>query len=413
MYKAIKIRLYTNKTQTEQFNKLLGCYRFVYNKCLDKKINAYKQDKTSETLASLGHYFHQELLKTKEYSWLKEQNTKVLKQSIIDMLDAYKRFFKEHKGFPKFKSKHNRKLSCRFTNETISKRNDYSTRKLSLANIKNISFRCSDKHIKQLIEYKNSIKSATLSKTCSGNFFLSFLIDFGDIDLRLPINQNSIGIDLGVKDFIITSEGEVFNNLHFKKSKSKRLKRLQKQISKKQKGSNNRNKIRVKLAKLNEYITNCKSNYLHNISTRLVNENQVICIEDLNVKGMLQNHKLAESIQEMGFGEFRRLLEYKCQWYGRELVIVNRFFPSSKKCNHCGYINKELKLSNRKWKCPQCGGDISRDYNAALNILDEGRKMLIGVRNTEFKPLENPTMDDKEFVPLKSSDSVKKEVKIY
>lgn len=170
MYKAIKIRLYPNKTQTEQFNKLLGCYRFVYNKCLDKKISSYKESKTSETLTSLGHYFHQELLKAEEYSWLKEQNTKVLKQSIIDMLDAYKRFFNEHKGFPKFKSKHDGKASCRFTNEAISKRNDYSSRKLSLANIKNISFRCSSKYVKQLVRHKSGIKSATLSKTCSGNF---------------------------------------------------------------------------------------------------------------------------------------------------------------------------------------------------------------------------------------------------
>ena len=394
MYKAIKIRLYPNKTQTEQFNKLLGCYRFVYNKCLDKKISSYKESKTSETLTSLGHYFHQELLKAEEYSWLKEQNTKVLKQSIIDMLDAYKRFFNEHKGFPKFKSKHDGKASCRFTNEAISKRNDYSSRKLSLANIKNISFRCSSKYVKQLVRHKSGIKSATLSKTCSGNFFPSILMDLGNIDLRLPSNKHSVGIDLGVKDFAITSNGEVFSNLHFKKSKARRLKKLQRQLSKKQKGSNNRNKARIKLVKLNEHIINCKSNYLHNISTQLVNENQVICIEDLNVRGMLKNHKLAEAIQEMNFGEFRRMLEYKCKWYGRELVVVDRFFPSSKRCNHCGYINKGLKLSDREWVCPQCGNIISRDYNAALNILDEGIRILIGGRTTELTLVDYPPMDD-------------------
>ncbi len=409
MYKAIKIRLYPNKTQTEQFNKLLGCYRFVYNKCLEKKINSYKKDNFSETLTSLGRYFHHELINQEKHSWLKEENTKVLKQSIIDMLSAYKHFFKEHKGFPKFKSKHDIKLSCRFINEAISKKNDYSTHKLSLANIKNIPFRCSVKYVQYLITYKNSIRSATLSKSCSGNFFLSILIDM-DTDLRLPLLKNSIGLDLGIKNFVITSKGSFFNNFNFKKSKLDKLKKLQKKLSKKKKGSCNRTKVRIKLAKLNEYITNSKHNYLHNISAQLINENQVICIEDLNVKGMMKNHRLAEAIQELNFGEFRKILEYKCKWYGRELVIIDRFFPSSKKCNHCGHINKQLKLNDREWECPQCGEIISRDYNAALNILEEGIR-IIGSRTTEFKPLENPTMDDKEFTPLKSSDFMKKEIK--
>ena len=412
MLKALKIRLYPNAAQATQFNKLLGCYRFVYNKCLEKKINSYKKDKTTESLTTLGHYFHGELTKCEEYSWLNEQNTKVLKQSIRDMLDAYQHFFKEHKGFPKYKSKHDNKLSCRFPSEAISKRNDYSTHKLSLANIHDIHFRCSDEYVQYLIKNKEGIRSATLSKTCTGDFYLSILVD-GDFRKKLNYTEECVGIDLGIKDFIVTSNGEYFENLHFKKSESDKLKRLQRKISKKQKGSINRNKARIKLAKLNEKIRNRKLNYLHEITNQLLDENQVIAMEDLNVKGMVKNHKLAEAISEMNFGEFRRVLEYKCLWYGRDLVFVDRFYPSSKTCNHCGYVNKNLKLSDRQWICPDCGNLIERDYNAALNILEEGMR-IIGSRTPEFTLVDCPTMDDKLGNKiLKSSDSMKQEVEIH
>ena len=188
--------------------------------------------------------------------------------------------------------------------------------------------------------------------------------------------DNTVGIDLGTKDFVITSGGEVFENLHFKKCQSNKIKRLQRQLSRKQKDSNNRNKARIKLAKAYKKINDKKQYYLHQVSNTLINENQVICMEDLNVKGMLRNHKLAESIQEMNFGEFRRMLEYKVNWFNRRIVYVNRFYPSSKTCHNCGYINKELKLSDRQWICPHCGEVIERDYNAALNILDEGLRKI-------------------------------------
>ena len=189
--------------------------------------------------------------------------------------------------------------------------------------------------------------------------------------------KECVGIDLGIKDFIVTSDGEVFENLHFKKNESQRIIRLQKQLSRKQKGSNNRNKARIKLAKAYKKITDKKQYYLHQITNYLIDENQVICMEDLNVKGMLRNHKLAESIQELNFGEFRRMLEYKAKWYSRYLVFIDRFYPSSKTCNECGYVNKTLKLSDRVWTCPDCGKIIERDYNAALNILDEGKRILL------------------------------------
>ena len=410
MLKALKIRLYPNKTQEAQINKLLGCYRFVYNQCLNKKITSYEKDKTYENLTTLGHYLHGYLTKQDEYSWLNEQNTKVLKQSIIDMLDAYKCFFERHNGYPKYKSKHDNRQSCRFPFEAISKRNNYEDRKLSLANIRGIKFRCSDKYINYLMKNKEGIKSATLSKLPCGQYYLSILID-GDLLKQVPQSQNIIGIDLGIKEFITTSEGETFENKHFKKSVNKKLKSLQRQLSRKQKGSNNRNKSRLKLAKLNKKIKDSKLNYLHEVTNTLINENQVICIEDLNVKGMMKNHRLAESISEMNFGGFRRILEYKASWYCRVVIKVDRFYPSSKTCHKCGYIKKDLKLSDRRWVCPECGELIDRDYNAACNIRDKGIEILVGSRTPELTLVENPLMDERSAMSLKSNDSLKQEVK--
>ena len=225
---------------------------------------------------------------------------------------------------------------------------------------------------------------------------------------KVSQSQNAVGIDLGIKDFITTSEGETFENKHFKKSVTNRLKKLQKQLSRKQKGSNNRNKARLRLAKLYKKITDSKLNYLHKVTNTLINENQVICIEDLNVKGIVKNHRLAESISEMNFGEFVRILEYKANWYERVVVKVDRFYPSSKTCNHCVYIKKDLKLSERQWICPICGELIDRDYNAACNIKDEGMR-IIGSSTTEFTLVDYPTMDDMVATPLKSSDRLKQE----
>ena len=375
MLRAIKIRLYPNVTQATQINKLLGCYRVVYNQCLARKIKSYEENKVSENRTTLGHFIHHELLKDDNFVWLREQNTKVLKQALIDMFNAYKNFFEKHTGYPKFKSKKDNKQSCRFELGAISKQNVYTDYKLSLANIKNVKFRCSKKYAEYLQKHKENIRQATLTKIPCGEYYLSILVD-GDLTRKVKESHYTIGIDLGVKDFIVTSDGEVFDNLHFKKSESKKLIRIQKQLSHKQNGSNNRNKARIKLAKAYKRITDKKQYYLHQVSNYLIDENQVICMEDLNVSGMLKNHKLAGSIQELNFGEFRRMLEYKANWYGRELIFVDRFYPSSKTCNHCGYVNKKLKLSDRQWVCPDCGEIIERDYNAALNIRDEGVRLI-------------------------------------
>ena len=407
MLRAIKIRLYPNKTQAEQFNKLLGCYRVVYNQCLNKKIKSYEKDKTSENLTTLGKFFHHELLKDDNFYWLREQNTKVLKQAIKDMLTAYKNFFTLYTGYPKFKSKKDNKQSCRFELGAISRRNDYTSYRLSLANIKSVKFRCSKKYANYLQKHKDNIRQATLSKLPCGEYYLSILIN-GSLIHQVKNASNSVGIDLGVKDFVITSDGEIFSNLHFKKSEKNKIKRLQRQLSRKQDGSRNRDKARIRLAKVYKRINDKKQYYLHYISNSFIDDNQVICMEDLNVKGMVKNHKLAESILEMNFGEFRRILKYKSRWYNRKIVFVNRFYPSSKTCHNCGYINKQLRLSDRKWKCPNCGSIIERDYNAALNILDEGIR-IIGSSTTEFTLVDYPTMDDKVVTPLKSSGRLKQE----
>lgn len=409
MLRAVKIRLYPNKEQATMINKLLGCYRVVYNQCLARKIHSYEETKISENLSTLGQFVHHELLKDDRFIWLREQNTKVLKQAVKDMLSSYKNFFEQHTGYPKFKSKHDNKQSCRFELGAISKRNDYTTYHLSLANIRNVRFRCNEKYAQYLQKHHDNIRQATLTRLPCGEYYLSILVD-GDLTHKVKESDAAVGIDLGVKDFVITSDGEVFNNLHFKKSETKKIKRLQRQLSKKQKGSNNRNKARIKLAKIYKKINDKKQYYLHAVSNSLIDENQVICMKDLNVKGMVKNHKLAESIGEMNFGEFRRMLEYKANWYNRKIVFVDRFYPSSKTCHNCGYVNKELRLSDRQWICPICGEVIERDYNAALNILDEGLR-IIGCSTSEFTLADYPPMDGRlSNEVLKSSGRLKQEV---
>ena len=375
MLRAVKIRLYPNKQQATQINKLLGCCRFVYNQTLARKINQYKEHNISENRTTLSYWLFHELLKDDNFLWLREQNTNVLQQVIMYMLDAYKRFFKQHTGYPKFKTKHDNKQSCRFVRYTISKRNDYTTYQLSLANIKNIKFRCNKKYAQYLQNHHDNIRQATLMKLPCDEYYLSILVD-GDLTRKVKETNEVVGIDLGIKDFVITSEGEVFNNLHFKKNETNKITKLQHQLSRKEKGSNNRNKARIKLAKTYKKISDRKQYYLHKVSNSLINENQVICMENLNVKGMIKNHKIAESILEMNFGEFRRILEYKAKWYNRKIVFVDRFYPSSKICSCCGYKYKDLTLDIREWCCPNCGNHHDRDINAATNILNEGIRLI-------------------------------------
>ena len=375
--RAIKIRLYPNRTQEQTLNKVLGCYRFVYNQMLALKQEAYDKDKTNIGLCELSKFFHGTLLKDEHYAWLKEQNTKVMKQAIRQMLSAYDGFFKLGKGFPRFKSKHDNN-SALFPCEAISKSNSFETRHISLTKpLKNIKFRCSNLYFERLQRYKNNIKSATLSKTKSGRFFLSILVEMNEAEFKqFRHTNNKVGIDLGVKDFIITSDGEVFKNKHFFKQSEDKIKKLQRQLSKKVKDSNNRNKIRIKIAKAFEHLTNQRLDYIHNAVNSLLRFNDYIFMENLNVQGMLKNHNLAKAIQDLGFYTFKNILKNKAMLNDKFVIEVDRWFASSKTCHKCGYVYKNLTLGEREWTCPVCGEHLDRDLNAAINILLEGERIM-------------------------------------
>ena len=292
------------------------------------------------------------------------------------MLTAYDKFFKEHKGFPKFKSKRY-KQSALFPLNAISKKNTFETRHITLVkSLKNIKFRCSDLYFKRLQRYKDNIRSATLSKTKSGCYTLSILVDVSDKEfIKFNKTKRDVGIDLGVKDFVITSYGEVFENEHFYKKDEKKLVKLQRQLSKKKKGSNNFNKQCKRIARAFETITNKKENYIHSVVNELLRKYDTIYMEDLNTSGMLKNHKLAKAIQEVGFYKFKDILKSKAIANDKKVILIGRYYPSSKTCSQCGYIHKGLKLKDRHWQCPNCGSYHDRDFNAALNILYEGRRI--------------------------------------
>ena len=376
MLRAIKVRLYPNKTQEQALNKVLGCYRFVYNHMLARKQEAYKADKTNLSLNELSKYFHHELLNDEQYAWLKEQNTKVMGQSIRQMLTAYDNFFKHQKGFPKFKSKKDNQ-SALFPIGAISKRNTFETRHITLVkSLKNIKFRCSDLYNKRLQKYKDNIRSATLSKTKSGNFFLSILMEIPQNEfVKFKKANKEVGIDLGVKDFVITSNGKKFENKHFLKADERKLKKLQRQLSKKHKGSSNFYKQCKRIARVFETITHKKENYIHYVVNELLSSYDTIYMEDLSVSGMLKNHHLAKAISEVGFYKFKEILKSKAIANDKKVVLIGRYYPSSKTCSRCGYKNQDLKLSDRHWQCPECGENHDRDLNAAINILREGQRI--------------------------------------
>lgn len=375
MQRAIKIRLYPNKEQEHKLNNILGCYRFVYNHMLALKQKEYNENKKSLGLKELSRYFYGTLRKDEKYAFLKEENVTVIEQAIRQMLSAYEKFFKQHNGFPKFKSKKDRQ-SALFRIGAISKRNTFETRHISLTKpLKNIKFRCSDLYLRRLQKYSKNIRRATLSKSKSGNYFLSILVEMEDTELKkFEHTDKQVGIDLGVKDFVITSDGDVFENKHLLKKEEKKLKRLQRQLSRKVKGSNNREKQRVKIAKLFERMSNKKEAYIHYVANELLKSYDTIFMEDLNVQGMLRNHHLAKAISEVGFSMFKEILTTKALDNNKQVISIDRFYPSSKTCHKCGYVNHDLKLSDRYWVCTQCGTKHNRDINAAMNILLEGRR---------------------------------------
>lgn len=366
MLKAYKYRIYPTKEQEELIQKTFGCCRFVYNKMLNYRKTMYEINKQSMNKTDCNNYVNQVL--KKKYEWLKDVDKFALTNSVYNMDSSYQNFFKKYARFPKFKSKKNNKKSyaTNYTNKNIDV--CFDNNKIKLPKLKWIKAKLHRK-------FTGKIKSATLSQNPSGKYFISILVDTENI--QLPKNDNKIGIDMGIKDLIITSNGEKFSNIKvFIKYENKLIKE-QRKLSNKVKGSNNWNKQRVKVAKLHEKIHNVRIDYLHKISHKLVNENQVIVSEDLSVSNMIKNHNIAKSISDCSWYELTRQLEYKSNWNGRKYIKVDRFYASSQICNICGYANKEIKdLSIREWTCPQCETVHDRDINASINILNEGLRIL-------------------------------------
>ena len=381
MLKAIKIRLYPTEDQQITINKLLGCCRLIYNKCLEHRNKTYEETKESGSISKSYKYFC-ELKEMEEYSFLKtDAHSKIIQQSLRDQDVAFKRFFNKKSKFPRFKSKKDNEQKCRFPKDAIS--GIKGNRINIIKSLKDIHFKCSRKDESYLNKNQAHIVSATLTKTCSGKYYLSIKINKPH-EVRFKKTTNAVGIDLGIKDLIITSNGEKFENKQFYRKQETKLNKLNRKFAKTQKDSNNHQKLRVKIAKLNEKIKTQREWYIHHIVNQLLNENQVIVMEDLNVSGMMQNHKLAKSIQDVSFSELKRILKYKASWNDKQVIFIDRFYPSSKLCSTCGYKKDDLQLSDREWVCPECGVVHDRDINAAKNILNEGKR-IIGLSSPDFK----------------------------
>lgn len=376
MLKSFKYRLYPTKQQTELINKHIGSVRFVYNLALETKQTAYAGNKINLSCFAL----HKQLVDLKkECKWLKEINSQSLQQSITDLDSAYTRFFKGQADFPNFKKKSARQ-SFNIPQSVIV---NIEKNKLVIPKFKE------GINIVLHRKFNGEIKQCTISKTPTNKYFVSILID-NHIELPIKpkiIENKSIGIDLGIKSFIITSDGEVISNPKYLKENLSKLKYIQSKYSK-YKGK----KTKQKLVLLHESIVNKRKDFLNKISTKLISENQTICLEDLNVGGMLQNHCLAQSISDVGWGMFVEMLKYKAEWYGKNIIQIGRFEPSSKTCHICGNINKELTLKDREWTCKICNTVHDRDINAAINIKNFALKNKLCVGRTLENHKELPTL---------------------
>ena len=359
MNKGIKFRAYPNKEQQNLINQTLGCCRLIYNKGLAVRDDAYANGEKigyGQTSAMLT-----DLKKQDEYVFLKSVDSIALQQSLRDLDRGFKNFFEKRAKHPQFKSKHDNHQSYRTINQGDNIR--ISGKYLKLPKLGYVK-------IRQSMEVGH-INNVTVERTPSGKYYAVLNVDF-EPEFR-PNNGNSIGIDVGIREFYSDSNGNVVCNPKYMEKSMRKLVREQRSLSRKQTGSSNSNKQRIKVALVHEKITNQRNDFLQKQSTMLVRENQTICIEDLNVKGMIRNHKLARSIASVSWSKFFTMLEYKAAWYGNDIIKVPTMYPSSQTCSCCGYQNPLVRdLAVRNWECPSCHVKHDRDTNASINILHKG-----------------------------------------
>jgi len=351
MLKAFKYRISPTKKQAELINKHIGCARFVYNNALAFKQSEYAKDKTSHSWYSLVKRLPD--LK-KKHEWLKEVNSQSLQQSIVNMNTAFENFFKGRADFPKFKKKGKGKQSFNIPQSISIENNRLKIPKFK-SGIRIILHR----------SIKGEIKQATISRTPTGKYFVSVLCETGEQEKSLQSikEKTTVGLDLGIKTYLVASSGKEYDNPKYLRKSISRLKYQQRQYSK-----HKSNKRKHRVAILHEKVVNQRKDFLHKVSTELIRDNQSIALEDLNIKSMVKNHCLAGSISDASWGMLVTMLEYKAKWYGVNILKIGRFEPSSKTCSGCGYINKELTLKDREWTCPECGSILLRDLNASINI---------------------------------------------
>lgn len=365
---SYKYRIYPTKEQEMLLAKHFGCVRFVWNYFLNERKEYYLKNKeeieAKRIKGSLSYYdtTKQLTLLKKEKEWLKECNAQSLQASLKHLDQAYKMFFKKIHNFPNFKNK-DAKQSF-----TIPQYLKLKGKKVYFPKFKE------GIKIKEHRKLEGKFVVATLSRTTTNKYYISIVVE-KDINPISSIDK-TIGIDLGIKNLITCSDGKKYQNIKSLSSLENKLKYKQKQLSKKVKGSNNRKKARHKVAIIHEKIKNTRNDYIHKITKAIVNENQVIIVENLNVKGMMQNHKLAKAISDVAWYEIHRKLEYKSKWNGKTYHILDRFFPSSKMCNACHFVNEKLALKDRTWNCPNCNIELDRDFNASKNILNQGLNYL-------------------------------------